>query len=694
MLEQIVTNPKDIDNQRIDVLKEQFKLIVDTRSHQLETEASPHGADVVRQQNSDEERPINEEISFETSPGSFEANYAPSPPPQSNTLRVDMGRVDSLVNLVGELIIAFSASDQKIEALLSSIEDLDRSRSRLKESARDLEVGYEVKAIQNLGTAAHVPAVASATPALAERDFDDFDLLELDRYSEFNLIIRTLNETVVDVGTINTQLSGFYSDFDGYLNQQRVLLSELQDKIMRIRMMPMTIITNRLYRTVRETAAKVGKQVRLVIQGEEIELDRMVWEKLSDPLMHLLRNAVDHGIEPPELRHSLGKPPVGIVKVIASYQGNQVVIRITDDGGGLDYTAIREKARLAGLTDKLNEKSKEELASLIFQPGFSTRRDVSEVSGRGVGMDVVKGNITELKGTVRVAESEDGQGTQFYLRIPLTLAVVRALLFRVGGRIYAMALSEIKEILRIHPDNIVHQPQEAVRIDDTLIPLYYLSDALNIQGDEKDSSAAADHPLTLVVDTGDWRGAIVIDTLYAQREIVIKNLGSHLRHVKGISGATVLGDGKVVPILNVEELCSSGRSFNDAILSEVQPEVKKTLEIMVVDDSVSIRQVVTRMLQKQGWKTQTARDGMEALEKLNECQPDLIVLDVEMPRMNGYEFLSALRAQPNFKDLPIIMLTSRTAKKHREKAKALGAKGYMVKPYKDEEFIGLIRSLT
>jgi chemosensory pili system protein ChpA (sensor histidine kinase/response regulator) len=371
-----------------------------------------------------------------------------------------------------------------------------------------------------------------------------------------------------------------------------------------------------------------------------------------------------------------------------------VVIRITDDGGGLDYTAIREKARLAGLVDKLDERSKEELAALIFQPGFSTRRGVSEVSGRGVGMDVVKGNITDLKGTVRVAESQDGQGTQFYLRIPLTLAVVRALLFRVGGRIYAMALSEIKEILRIHPDNIVHQPQEAVRIDDTLIPLYYLSDVLNIQDNEGDSSAAAEHPLTLVVDTGDWLGAVVIDTLYGQREIVIKNLGSHLRHVKGISGATVLGDGKVVPILNLEELYSFGRSINDAILSEVQPEAEKPLEIMVVDDSVSIRQVVTRMLQKQGWKTQTARDGMEALEKLNECQPDLIVLDVEMPRMNGYEFLSALRAQSNFQDLPIIMLTSRTAAKHREKAKALGAKGYMVKPYKDEEFIDLIRSLT
>jgi chemosensory pili system protein ChpA (sensor histidine kinase/response regulator) len=257
-----------------------------------------------------------------------------------------------------------------------------------------------------------------------------------------------------------------------------------------------------------------------------------------------------------------------------------------------------------------------------------------------------------------------------------------------------MALSEIKEILRIHPDNIVHQPQEAVRINDTLIPLYYLSDVLNIQDNEGDSSAAMEHPLTLVVDTGDWLGAVVIDTLFEQREIVIKNIGSHLRHVKGISGATVLGDGKVIPILNLEELYSSGRSFDDAILSEVQPEVEKTLEIMVVDDSVSIRQVVTRMLQKQGWKTQTARDGMEALEKLNECQPDLIVLDVEMPRMNGYEFLSALRAQSNFQDLPIIMLTSRTAAKHREKAKALGAKGYMVKPYKDEEFIDLIRSLT
>ena len=578
--------------------------------------------------------------------------------------------------------------------MLNSIEDLDRSRNRLKESARDLEVGYEVKAIQHLGPAVHVPAVTSATSALAERDFDDFDLLELDRYSEFNLIIRTLNETVVDVGAINTQLSNFYSDFDGYLNQQRVLLSELQNKIMRIRMMPMTIITNRLHRTVRETAAKVGKEVRLVIQGEDIELDRMVWEKLSDPLMHLLRNAVDHGIEPPELRHSLGKPPVGTVKVVASYQGNQVAIRIKDDGRGLDYTAIREKARLAGSADKLDERSKEELASLIFQPGFSTCHGVSEVSGRGVGLDVVKGNITELKGTVRVAESQDGQGAQFYLRIPLTLAVVRALLFRVGGRLYAVALSEIKEILRIHPNNIVHQPQEAVRIDDTLIPLYYLSDVLNIQANEVESLTAAEHPLTLVIDTGDWLGAVEIDTLYGQREIVIKNIGSHLRHVKGISGATVMGDGKVVPILNMEELCSSGKSINDAILSEVQPEIEKPLEIMVVDDSVSIRQVVSRLMENQGWKVLTAKDGIDALDRLGESRPDLIVLDIEMPRMNGFEFLGALKAQVGFEDIPVVMLTSRTATKHRVKAKALGAKGFVVKPYKDDDFINLILQLT
>jgi chemosensory pili system protein ChpA (sensor histidine kinase/response regulator) len=459
-------------------------------------------------------------------------------------------------------------------------------------------------------------------------------------------------------------------------------------------MMPMTIITNRLYRTVRETAAKVGKQVRLVIQGENIELDRMVWEKLSDPLMHLLRNAVDHGIEPPELRHSLGKPPVGTVKVAASYQGNQVAIRIKDDGRGLDYTAIRKKARLAGSADKLDERSKEELAALIFQPGFSTRRGVNEVSGRGVGLDVVKGNITELKGTVRVAESQDGQGAQFYLRIPLTLAVVRALLFRVGGRLYAIALSEIKEILRIHPNNIVHQPQEAVRIDDTLIPLYYLSDVLNIQANEVDSLAAAEHPLTLVIDTGDWLGAVVIDTLYGQREIVIKNIGSHLRHVKGISGATVMGDGKVVPILNMEELCSSGKSINDAILSEVQPEIGKPLEIMVVDDSVSIRQVVSRLMENQGWKVLTAKDGIDALDRLGESRPDLIVLDIEMPRMNGFEFLGALKAQVGFEDIPVVMLTSRTATKHRVKAKALGAKGFVVKPYKDDDFINLILQLT
>ena len=694
LLEQIVADPNQIDSERIKALKEQFQSITGPRSDQGETEVSSFRPDASGEKSSQFEQPLNEIISIENSVKTFEEDSTFLPSLQSKTLRVDTDRVDALVNLVGELTIAFSAFDQKMDALLDSIQELDLSRTRLRESARDLEVGYEVKAIQHLGAVQNRETAAAASSALAVGEFDDFDLLELDRYSEFNLIIRSLNETVVDVGAINNQLAGFHSDFDGHLNRQRVLLSEIQDKVMRVRMTPMTIITNRLHRTVRETAAKLGKRVRMVIKGQDIELDRMVWEKLSDPLMHLLRNAVDHGIELPDQREALGKPSMGTVKVTASYQGNQVAIRINDDGAGLNFHAIRKTAQLARLSDKVNEMSEDELASLIFQPGFSTRKDVSEVSGRGVGLDVVKENINELKGTVRVSNSQDGPGTQFYLRIPLSLAVLRALLFVVDGRTYAMALNEIREILRIHPENVVSQPQKAVRIDDTLIPLYYLSDALKIQGQEAESSVALEQPLTLLVDTGEWSGAIVIDALYGQREIVIKSLGSHLRYVKGISGVTVMGDGKVVPILNVEALFSPEVIFNDAMSPETKSGTEKSLKIMVVDDSVSIREVVARTLQKQGWKTQTARDGIEALEKLSEGQPDLIVLDIEMPRMNGYEFMSSLRAQPNYRNIPVMMLTSRTAHKHREKAEALGVKGFMVKPYKDEEFIDLVRRLT
>ncbi len=436
--------------------------------------------------------------------------------------------------------------------------------------------------------------------------------------------------------------------------------------------------------------------MRLTVQGDHIELDKRVWEKLADPFMHLLRNAIDHGIETPDVRQAAGKPEIATVRVAAAYQGNQVVIRVTDDGAGLDYDVIREAYAVARTGGETDAPDTESLANLIFQPGFSTCQAVSEVSGRGVGLDVVKENILGLNGTVCVETSEKNVGTTFRITLPLTMAVMKALLFEVGGRRYAMALYDIKEILRLSPEKITDDKNETVDIGGRRLPYYRLADYLAEVAPDPRSGSGDRQPLVLIVDTESWQGAVTIDRMFGQREIVIKSLGTHLRYVKGVDGATVMGDGKVVPILNIEDLLKPGpveQPHSDRSVSAVHRQ-QQSLEILVVDDSVSVRTVVARLMQRQGWQVRTAKDGVEAIERLHIRKPDLIILDVEMPRMNGYEFMSSLRAQDAFKDTPVIMLTSRASKKHREKAEALGVNGFMTKPYGDEEFVALVRRLS
>jgi len=612
------------------------------------------------------------------------------------TLRIETLRVDELVNLMGELIITASGFDQKMELFKEALLELELARERLRGIARDMEIGYEVKALENLERFEMVSDSASGqsgTPEL-QSEFEEFDNLELDRYSQLNLIIRTLNESTIDVGAIYSQLTAAHSDFEGHLNRQRVLLSELQNKTMRMRMTPMAVITNRLRRTVREIAGKLNKKVRLLIEGEEIELDRQIWEKMIDPLMHLFRNAVDHGIESAEIRKKQGKPQVAVIKLTASREGNQVVIRVKDDGAGLDYPAIRNVALKNELAEGIDQMANEELNKFIFQSGFSTCRKISQVSGRGVGLDVVRENIRDIKGIVSIA-SEKGRGTEFIIRIPLTLAAVRALLFSVKGRTLALPLNDISEIMRIKPDDIVTHPQRAVCIGDEVLPFYHLAAILNIPEHDQGIASLNDDPLVLIINSGGRRNVLVIDYLIAQKEIVIKSIGSHLRYVKGISGVTIMGDGCVVPILNIDALLGAEPVVAETVSSDFKPIIPaKSLEIMIVDDSVSIRQVVTRLMEDQGWRVQTAKDGIDALEKLRDLHPDLIILDIEMPRMNGYEFINALKMQPGYGDIPIVMLTSRTAAKHREKAAALGVQGYIVKPYNDDEFIDLITELT
>jgi chemosensory pili system protein ChpA (sensor histidine kinase/response regulator) len=605
-------------------------------------------------------------------------------PGRRRTLRVATDRIDAMVNLAGELMIVAGAFEGGMKELSTVARELELARNRLRDIARNLETGFEVKALTRLRNAE------------APGEFDDFDSLELDRYSELNLIIRSLAETAGDVGAIHGRLANLHGEFDGHLNRQRVVLREIQERMMQTRMLPLSTLGNRLRRTVREVAKHLGKRVRLIVEGEGIELDRLVWDRITDPLMHLLRNAVDHGVESPEARRAAGKPPAAAIRLSARREGSRVAIRISDDGAGLDYRAIRRKALGAGLISEDADPSEETLAGLIFRPGFSTRDAITEVSGRGVGMDVVRENIRELKGTIRVV-SWPGRGTRFTIRIPLTLAAVRSLLFALGDRIYAVPLDEVRDISRAEPGWIVEKPRRAIRMGDRMMPLHALRDLLPAS-----PAPPSETPLVLRVALGDREHALEIDGLVGQREIVVKDMGSHLRSVRGVSGVTILGDGGVVPILNLPELLGEGAGGGVA-RAEVRGESRnadpppiqdRPLSILVVDDSVSIRQVVSRLMENQGWRVRTAKDGLDALEQVRKDRPDLIVLDIEMPRMNGYEFLSAMGGEPAMADVPVVMLTSRAATKHRDRAVALGASGFVIKPYNDHEFVDLVLNLA
>jgi len=680
LLARIVALPQDPQKSKVQALQTRYKEIMKTgdpgASSAAETETAARADDQTEMQE----------------PGEADDRGTDIFSRQTQTLRVGTEKVDELVNLIGELMIASGAFDQQMSIFAEAIHELERSRERVREIARNMELEYEVRALGGLASRP-VSSRRSGIAGTDKPEFGDFDSLELDRYSELSLIIRTLNESAIDVSAIFSRLSNLHSDFDGHLNRQRVLLSEVQDKMMRIRMIPMSTLGNKLRRTVREVAKVLKKKIRLVIVGEEIELDRLIWEKITDPLMHLLRNAADHGIEMPDVRKEKGKPPMAVIRLEASREGNQVVIRISDDGAGLDYRAIRKKARKAGLLDENSDIAEEELAALIFRPGFSTKDSISEVSGRGVGMDVVRENIQSLKGNVRVHSWKD-KGTRFTIRIPLTLAAIRALLFAVGGRTYAIALNEIREIIRADAQNMIKVPKRAIRVGNELLPITCLREYLFPGASETEQSHT---PIVLVTECGGKAEALEIDALLGQQEIVIKGTGTHLRHVRGISGVTIVGDGTVVPILNIPELLgmeADTGSMRGSPAEAPAPGTENPLNVMVVDDSISIRQVVSRLMEDQGWKVKTAKDGLDALEKLGEGKPDIIILDIEMPRMNGYEFLGALSAEPEYRGIPVVMLTSRATAKHQDRAIGLGAKGFMVKPYNDNEFIDLVLKLT
>ncbi|OLC60535.1 MAG: hypothetical protein AUH89_04060 [Ktedonobacter sp. 13_1_40CM_4_52_4] len=653
------------------------------------------------------------------------------------SVRVRLKKLDELVNLFGELLVNRSILEERVSRLVQLVSDVGVSSNRLRDVGQKLESRFEATTLPSGRSIQVMPGEGLQSKGFSlssngnrnrtEPDhLADFDELELDRYTEFHQLARGLSEGISDMTTLSTEMEAIIRDCEGVFARENRLNTTFQDRLMKARLVPLSTMTPRLYRAARAVA---------LLEGEGTEVDRTVNEEIAGPLLHLMRNAVNHAIETPEVRILKGKPPAGQIKLSAAYEGNQVVITVRDDGVGIDPDHIRRAAIARGFVGSDQVLNDNDIIDLIFRPGFSTAQVLSEESGRGVGLDVVRDSVSRLRGTLEV-ESMPGQGTAFTMKFPTSLAIQGAMMVMAGGQQFAIPTVLVESIGRL--DNFKRSTlagRPAVQVQNDLYPLNSLSQLLSLPSRPEDEKA----PL-LLVNAGGYRVALIVDDIKGKLDIVMKNLGPHLRHVHGVAGGNVMGNGRVVLVLELTELLSTRKlvgtatgttvsvspvspthhrdgmvvsslqtgarpdlhpsSFQQAAAAAIPPAASASTEaehgkhILVVDDSPSVRRVVSNMLKQHGWEVQMARDGIEALEMVSQQTPAAVLLDIEMPRMDGYELISTIRAQEQYRTLPLVVLTSRAAAKHQQRALQLGASSYVVKPYQDEELINTLNILV
>ncbi|WEN40974.1 Chemotaxis protein CheA [Thauera sp. GDN1] len=600
----------------------------------------------------------------------------------SPTLRVRAELVDRFVNQAGEIGVARSRINGELRTLRRSLLDLTENVIRLRSQLREVEIQAEVQMQSRI--------------ALAGGHQADFDPLELDRYTRLQELTRMMAESVNDVTTVQQNLLQNLDGADLALNSQARMARELQQGLMQVRMLPFDSLASRLYRVVRQSARELGKRATLDLRGGRIEIDRSVLEQMAAPLEHLLRNAVAHGIEAPAERAAAGKPESGSIVLTVSQEGNEIAIEIADDGAGLDLDRIAARARERGLIGAHEQPDERRLTNLIFVSGFSTASELSAVSGRGVGMDVVKAQTAAAGGRVDVS-TRHGAGTRFHLRLPLTLAVTQALLVESGGRTWAVPSNMIVQALELKPDALGKlQDEYGLDWQGERFPYRYLPRLL---GDREARPVEQRYNWVLLLRAGAQTLALHVDGLRGNQEIIVKNAGPQLTRIVGMSGATVLGDGEIVLILNPVALASRSLAQEDAgelgdTPASEAPAPLHLPTVMVVDDSLTVRKITGRLLEREGYRVLTAKDGVDALEQLIDTVPDVVLSDIEMPRMDGFDLVRNIRADARLKHLPVIMITSRLAEKHRRYAEEVGASHYLGKPYQEEALLALVAGYT
>lgn len=601
--------------------------------------------------------------------------------PESTVLRVRSDWVDRMVNEAGEVAIARSRIESEMFSLKRQVTELSEALRRLKDHMREVEIQAEAQMQATLHS---------------HGGKGDFDPLEFDRFTRFQEVTRFLTESVHDISTIQQNLSVQLGEADAALMQQARMNRELQQNLLRVRMVPLHSIAERLYRVVRQAGRDLNKRAQLDIRNGELELDRGVLEKVVAPIEHLLRNAVAHGLESPEARAAAGKPEFGEIRIDARHEGNEMVLTIKDDGAGLNLNRIREKALALNLLSAGVEPSDSQLAQMIFIPGFSTAEQITEVAGRGVGMDVVKNEIASLGGRIDI-NSETGRGVTFSIYLPLTLAVTQAVIVSANRQEYALPATTVEQVQELKPDHLAAAMQaHAIEWRGNRYPLFYLPHLLG----QTDAIHEVQRFNTVVLmKSGTSHAALLVDAVAGTREIVVKNIGPQLARLTGIAGATVRGDGKIMLILNPVPLAVRALNTPMDAPMPAQPKIAPVQEapqapmVLVVDDSLTVRKITSRLMSREGYRVDTAKDGVDALEKMQDLVPDIVLLDVEMPRMDGFELARVMRNDAKLKQVPIIMITSRTADKHRNHALEIGVNVYLGKPYQEAVLLDHITQL-
>jgi chemosensory pili system protein ChpA (sensor histidine kinase/response regulator) len=636
----------------------------------------------------------------------------------AKSVRIALGRLDRMMNTVGELVINRTKMVGRVAELEKLIDTLSFSKERLQGKVSEFQDKYEFNRIRPIqpGTSwANRQAQQMLTSAAAGDGsvFSDFGELEMDRYDDFNILSRSMTEISADVNEVLSQLEGFIGRVEGDIDEFTKLAHHLQDEITAARMVPIGTLYSLLSRTVRDAAKSAKKQVELDLSGSETELDNNIIQQISDPLVHLVRNSVAHGIERAEDRLRSGKPELGKILLRAYHRGNHIYIEVEDDGRGIDYERVKQSAMESGLVSQetAGRLTERDLREMLFHPGFSTASVKTELAGRGVGLDVVRSNLNALNGEIEV-QSVANKGTKFTLKVPLTLIISPALFVRCGSNHFAIPLAIVEEIRRLRADEIEDVGGKLLtKVRDVVTEVVRLDSYLGLPPLEPING----YFRMVVANTGTRQVGVVVEEVLGKDEIVIKSLGEYLRRIKLFPGTTIAPDGSLILLLDLNRMvasepnerravqasASAARVFapgsaavaQGSIPTDAIDRVDQERVVVIVDDSISVRKFVGRMLEKNGYRVKLAADGLEAAELITQQGCHLVITDLEMPRMTGYELMAQLRQNPITRRIPVMVVTSRAGAKHRERALKEGATSFLTKPVQEDQLLFAVEQL-